>query len=73
MAELKVVAEISGSVWKILVRPGDRVDEEEPLVLLESMKMEIPVLAPEGGTVVAVNVVEGTVIGEGELIVVMQT
>jgi biotin carboxyl carrier protein len=73
MAETKVLSEISGSVWKILVKPGDRVEEEEPIAILESMKMEIPVLAPEAGTVVEIKVSEGNAVSEGELIATLST
>ena len=47
MAEIRVKAEIAGSVWKILVQPGEAVAAEDSLMLLESMKMEIPVVAPQ--------------------------
>ncbi len=72
MSAIKVTSEISGSVWKILVRPGERVDEEQPLMILESMKMEIPVLAPESGVVREIVVAEGKAIGEGELVIVLE-
>jgi acetyl-CoA carboxylase biotin carboxyl carrier protein len=51
MAEIKVRSEIAGSVWKIEVAVGDEVAEDEPLLILESMKMEIPRLAPRAGVV----------------------
>ena len=73
MAETKVQSEISGSVWKILVKPGDKVEEEEPIAILESMKMEIPVLAPEAGTVLEIKVSEGSAVAEGELIATLST
>ena len=73
MAETKVLSDISGSVWKILVKPGDKVEEEQPIAILESMKMEIPVLAPEGGTIVEIKVSEGNPVAEGELIATMTT
>ena len=46
MADIRVKSEISGSVWKILKQPGEAVAEEEDVLLLELMKMEIPVAAP---------------------------
>ncbi len=49
MADLRVRSEIAGSVWKIEVAVGDTVAEDDPLVILESMKMEIPLLAPRSG------------------------
>ena len=56
MAELRVRSEIAGSVWKIEVAVGDAVAEDDPLVILESMKMEIPVVAPHAGVIVTVHV-----------------
>ena len=71
MAELRVKSEIAGSVWKIEVTVGDRVAEEDPLIILESMKMEIPLLAPRAGTVVEILVAEGEAIAEGDVAVVL--
>jgi acetyl-CoA carboxylase biotin carboxyl carrier protein len=71
MSELKVLSEIGGSVWKILVKPGDKVAEDDHLVILESMKMEIPVLATGDGTVTEIKVVEGQSVAEGDVIVVI--
>ncbi len=71
MSEVKVLSEIGGSVWKILVKPGDKVAEDDPLVILESMKMEIPVLATGDGTVVSLAVEEGQAVAEGDVIAVI--
>jgi len=67
-----VEAEMVANVWKVLVAPGASVAEGDTLVILESMKMEIPVVAPQGGTVTAVNVVEGGVVQEGDIIAVVE-
>jgi biotin carboxyl carrier protein len=56
------------NVWKVLVSEGDHVDEGDTLVILESMKMEIPILAEDGGTVTKLHVGEGDVVQEDELI-----
>jgi acetyl-CoA carboxylase biotin carboxyl carrier protein len=72
MAEIRVKSEISGSVWKVEVEIGDRVDEDTPLVILESMKMEIPLLAPEAGVVKEIRVREGDPIAEGEIAVILE-
>ena len=56
------------NVWKVVVKAGDEVAAGDTLVILESMKMEIPVEAPEAGTVKEVAVVEGGVVQEGDLI-----
>jgi biotin carboxyl carrier protein len=72
MAELRVKSEIAGSVWKILKQPGEAVEEEESLLLLESMKMEIPVVAPRDGTVLEMRVAEGEAVAEGDVVVVLR-
>ncbi|HXP05595.1 MAG TPA: biotin/lipoyl-binding carrier protein [Stellaceae bacterium] len=71
MAELRVKSEIAGSVWKIEVAVGDSVAEEDPLIILESMKMEIPLLAPRAGTVIEILVAEGEAIAEGDVAVIL--
>jgi acetyl-CoA carboxylase biotin carboxyl carrier protein len=71
MAELRVKSEIAGSVWKIEVAIGDKVDMDDPLIVLESMKMEIPLLAPKAGTVLEILVAEGDAIAEGDVAVVL--
>ncbi len=68
MGEISVVAELAASVWKIEVGPGVRVAEGDTLVILESMKMEIPVMAPADGTITAVLVAEGDQIQEGQAV-----
>ena len=64
----EVRSEMAANVWKIVVNVGDAVSEGDTLVILESMKMEIPVEAPEAGTVQHVAVDEGGVVQEGDLI-----
>ena len=64
----EVRAEMVANVWKVLVSEGDHVDEGDTLVILESMKMEIPILAEENGTVTKLHVAEGDVVQEDELI-----
>jgi acetyl-CoA carboxylase biotin carboxyl carrier protein len=70
MAEVR--AEMVANVWKIVVAEGDQVEEGDTLVILESMKMEIPVLAEDPGVVAQLKVVEGDVIQEGDLIAVIE-
>jgi len=67
MAE-EVRAEMVANVWKVLVAEGDAVVDGDTLVILESMKMEIPVLAEVDGTVSNVAVTEGGLVQEGDLI-----
>jgi acetyl-CoA carboxylase biotin carboxyl carrier protein len=64
----EVRAEMVANVWKVLVSEGDSVAEGDTLVILESMKMEIPILAEESGTVTKLHVGEGDVVQEDELI-----
>ena len=71
MADLRVRSEIAGSVWKIEVAVGDSVSEEDALIILESMKMEIPLLAPRAGVVKEILVAEGEAIAEGDVAVVL--
>jgi biotin carboxyl carrier protein len=68
---MDVQAEMVANVWKVMVAPGDTVEEGDPLVILESMKMEIPVESPAGGTVREVRVQEGGVVQEGDVIAVV--
>ena len=63
-----IEAHITGTVWKIEVKVGDKVSAGDTLVILESMKMEIPVLTERAGTVREMHVVEGEVLQEGDLI-----
>lgn len=73
MAEVKVVSEVTGSVWKVLVNVGDPVEIDSPVALIEAMKMEIPVLAPESGAVSEVFVAVGDSITEGDPIIAIKT
>lgn len=73
MSSLVVRAEMPATVWKVRVSPGERVSAGDELVVLESMKMEIPVTAPGDGTVEAVLVEEGAVIAAGDALVELHT
>ena len=69
---MDVRAELVGTVWKVLVAPGDSVSEDQELIILESMKMEIPVVAPRAGTVAEVRVNEADVVAENQVLVVLE-
>lgn len=71
MAEMPVLSELDAVVLKIEVAPGDRVEEGDTLIVLESMKMEIPVSAPRAGTVAAILVREKQIVEEGQKIAVL--
>ena len=64
-----VCAHITGTVWKIEGKEGDEVAEEQTVVILESMKMEMPVEAPQAGRVAKVEVAEGQAVEEGDVLV----
>ena len=70
MAEIR--AEMVANVWKVVAAQGDHVDDGDTLVILESMKMEIPVLAESSGAVTKLAVAEGDVVQEGDLIAVIE-
>ncbi|HVW28622.1 MAG TPA: acetyl-CoA carboxylase biotin carboxyl carrier protein subunit [Polyangiaceae bacterium] len=67
-----VAAHITGTVWKIQVKVGDHVEEEQPVVILESMKMEMPVESPAAGRVTIIAVSEGQAVEEGEVLLTIE-
>jgi acetyl-CoA carboxylase biotin carboxyl carrier protein len=73
MASESVKSEITGKVWKIVCSIGDAVEEEAPIVIIESMKMEIPVLSPCGGRVTQLLVAEGDDVAEGQAVAVVES
>lgn len=68
----EVRAEMVANVWKVVVAPGDAVEDGDTLVVLESMKMEIPVVTESAGSVRELAVAEGDVVQEGDLIAVIE-
>ena len=68
----EVEAQIAGNVWKIEKSVGDEVAEEEVLIIIESMKMEIPVEAPCAGRLAEIRVEEGESIEEGAILAVIE-
>jgi biotin carboxyl carrier protein len=67
-AVAEIRAEMVANVWRVVVAEGDQVEEGDTLVILESMKMEIPVVAEGSGSVTKMHVAEGDVVQEGDLI-----
>jgi len=67
-----VEAHITGTVWKVECELGQEVDEGDTLVILESMKMEMPVEAEDGGTVASIECQEGQSVSEGDTLVVLE-
>ena len=70
MADIE--AHITGNVWKIEVGVGDEIEEGDTVVILESMKMEIPVEAEDDGTVKEIRCEEGQAVSEGDVLVVLE-
>lgn len=70
MAEVR--AEMVANVWKVLVSEGDHVDDGDTLVILESMKMEIPVEAEDDGKVSEIRCEEGQAVSEGDVLIVLE-
>jgi acetyl-CoA carboxylase biotin carboxyl carrier protein len=66
---VQIKAELAGNLWKIVVREGQEVQADETLMILESMKMEIPVNAPGPGRVTKIHVREGQTVQEGQLLI----
>jgi len=67
-----VTANMAGTVWKVVVNVGDQVEEGQELVILESMKMEIPFEAETNGKIVEVKVKEGDFVNEGDVLVTIE-
>jgi acetyl-CoA carboxylase biotin carboxyl carrier protein len=68
----EIRAELVGNVWKVEAQEGDQVEEDDVLIVLESMKMEIPVTAPSAGTVREIRVKEQDVVQEGQVLAVIE-
>ena len=71
MAEEKICSEITGTVWKIEMGVGDTVAEDDVIMILESMKLEIPVLSPCAGTIRELLVDEGNAIAEDQVVAIV--
>jgi acetyl-CoA carboxylase biotin carboxyl carrier protein len=70
MVEIKAM--MAGNVWKIVVAVGEEVEEDQDIVILESMKMEIPIAAEEAGVVKEIKVAEGDFVNEGDVIAIIE-
>jgi acetyl-CoA carboxylase biotin carboxyl carrier protein len=70
MTEVK--AELVGNLWKIVTEVGQTVEEDDTIMILESMKMEIPILAPVSGTIRELLVKEGEVVQEGQTVAIIE-
>lgn len=72
MARIEIKSEITGTVWKLVASPGDRVEEGDTLIVIESMKMEIPVITEDGGTIKEILVKEKDPVAEGQVVAVIE-
>jgi len=72
VALIELKADITGSIWKILKSPGDDVAEDEAVMIMESMKMEIPVSSPEAGVIKEILVQEGQIVTDGAIVARVQ-
>ncbi|HZG59970.1 MAG TPA: acetyl-CoA carboxylase biotin carboxyl carrier protein subunit [Anoxybacillus sp.] len=68
----QIVATMAGNVWKIVVSVGEQVTEGQDVVILESMKMEIPIAAEASGTVKEIKVQEGDFVNEGDVLIELE-
>jgi acetyl-CoA carboxylase biotin carboxyl carrier protein len=72
MARIEVKSEITGTVWQVKSSVGDKVEEGDTLVVIESMKMEIPVITEDAGTVKEILVKEKDAVSEGQVVAVLE-
>lgn len=72
MARITVKSEITGTVWKVTSQVGGKLAAEDPIMILEAMKMEIPVGAPKAGTLQELMVKEGDAVTEGQAVAIME-
>lgn len=73
MANYEAKTDVSGSVWKIVTAVGQKIEPGDTLMIIESMKMEIPVICERGGTVQRFLVDEATAVNEGQAVAVLST
>ena len=71
MARIDIKSEITGTVWKVTTGAGDKVDSGDTLLIIESMKMEIPVITEDAGTVAEILVKEKDPVAEGQVVAVL--
>lgn len=73
LAQQEVVSEITGKIWKVEGKVGQAVEADDPIVIIESMKMEIPVLAPSAGTIAEIRVGEGDDVSDGQVVAIIDS
>lgn len=71
MARVEIASEVTGKVWKIVAAPGTHMKMEDEILILESMKMEIPVLMSDTGNLIEILVAEGDAVEDGQILAVI--
>jgi len=72
VARIEIKSEITGTVWQLRTKPGDRVGSGDTLLVIESMKMEIPVITEDPGTVKEILVKEIDPVAEGQVVAILE-
>jgi len=72
VTRINIKSEITGTVWQVKARPGDRVESGDTLIVIESMKMEIPVFTEDPGTVAEILVKEKDPVAEGQVVAILE-
>jgi acetyl-CoA carboxylase biotin carboxyl carrier protein len=73
VANIEARTDVTGAVWKIVTEVGQRIEAGDTIMIIESMKMEIPVIAEESGTIKAFLVKEEAAVSEGQTVAVLET
>jgi acetyl-CoA carboxylase biotin carboxyl carrier protein len=73
MPSIKVESEVAGTVWKVEAAAGQQVSQDDVILIIESMKMEIPVTAPANGRIAAIRVAEGDPVTDQQVLAVLET
>ena len=69
---MDIRSEIAGQVWKLVAKVGDKLAEEDIIIIIESMKMEIPLLSPSSGVLIELHVSEQDIVAEDQLIATLR-
>ena len=69
----EIKSDVTGKIWKVELGPGSPVAEDDTVIVIDSMKMEIPVLSPEAGIIVEILVKEEDAVAEGQVVAILET
>lgn len=72
MPRIELKAEVTGNVWKVLATAGSRMEADDAVLIVESMKMEIPVTTERAGTVIEIKVAEGEPVQDGQVVAILE-